>query len=163
MSNTSTDAELLSFERRAQPLTGPLLPLLPPKRDHRELPTLPQRTMQQPVLGVNHPDWTYDTFIVPAAFPRSVRNSTQAPQQQQRQAAVGARVKIDPKQAYRDMIDAQVEARARKVTLDDSAELNSQQQLHLAVTRYRPKMPRLGTGPGLTLVFAHANGFHKGI
>lgn len=72
------------------------------------------------------------------------------------------RVKIDANAAYEQMLTAQVEGHQRQVSVEDKQELEDQEQLLLAVNRYRPKQRREGGQQGLTLVFAHANGFHKG-
>lgn len=158
--------EAFDLEQRGEIISGPLLPLLPPKPIRRQLPVLPKRADGVPALGDRRANWTCDTHILPAAFPRSVRNSTQpVAKQQQQQAAAQQdtpRVKVDAKLAYLKMMEEQVTSREIPVKIDDKLELDAQEQLLLTVNRYRPRQTRNEGPRGLTLVFAHANGFHKG-
>jgi hypothetical protein len=50
----------------------------------------------------------------------------------------------------------------KEVDLSIREELDQQQQLYTVANRYRPQNGREGKEKGLTLVFSHANGFHKG-
>lgn len=49
-----------------------------------------------------------------------------------------------------------------EVDMSSQMELDNQQQLYTVVNRYRSERVRKEPGQGLTLVFSHANGFHKG-
>jgi hypothetical protein len=153
----------MDLEKRAKVQTGPLVPLLPAKTSKRQLPQLPPRASAAP-FGAQRPGWRLDSYIVPAAFPRSARGSTQhpAPAPDKPAAAGATRVKVDANAAYEQMLTAQVEAHQGQVDVEDQREMEEQEQLYLAVNRYRPKKRREGGQQGLTLVFAHANGFHKG-
>lgn len=153
---------LLAQERQVKLHTGPLVPLLPPKPAGRQLPPLPARSSSEPPFGSLHDGWKLDTFIVPAAFPRSAAGSTQHPAAAEEQSVVGGG-RIDVEAAYKQMLEAQLESNKRgQVSVDDKEELAEQEQLHIAVNRYQPRVRREGGSRGLTLVFAHANGFHKG-
>ncbi|ORY36942.1 hypothetical protein BCR35DRAFT_60181, partial [Leucosporidium creatinivorum] len=163
MSSPQQDAKLLDLERRAKVQTGPLVPLFPSKPSKRQLPQLPPRSSAAP-FGPQRPGWRLDSFIVPAAFPRSAQGSTQHPTPApEKPAAAGSRVKVDANGVYEQMLTAQVAAHQGQVSIEDKQELDDQEQLYLAVNRYRPKKRREGGQQGLTLVFAHANGFHKEI
>lgn len=163
MNSLQQDSKLLELEKRAKVQTGPLVPLLPVKASQRQLPQLPPRDCDAP-FGAQRPGWRLDSYIVPAAFPRSARSSTQhSTDAPEKPAAAGAtRVKVDANAVYEQMLTAQVEAHQRQLEIEDKTELEDQEQLYLAVNRYRPKKRREGGQQGLTLVFAHANGFHKG-
>lgn len=155
---------LLELEKRARLQTGPLVPLLPAKTPSRQLPSLPLRTSADAPFGAQQPAWQLDTFIVPAAFPRSAIGSTRHPTTAaEKPTDGGARVKVDANAVYKEMLEAQVPAHQHQVQVDDQQELAEQEQLYIAVNRYRPKARREGGPRGLTLVFAHANGFHKGV
>jgi hypothetical protein len=67
---------------------------------------------------------------------------------------------VDPQKAWDELIKPQVEAFNNPIKLDDRDEIDKQEQLVLAVNRYRP--PANKRRKGLTLVLSHANGFYKG-
>ncbi|KAK4056777.1 hypothetical protein OIO90_002329 [Microbotryomycetes sp. JL221] len=167
---STNDGDLLALERSAVMFDGPLVPLLSPKLDtSSSLPRLirSDSTRMAP-FGPSRRDWTCDTFIVPAAFPRSSKRATIDPTNESTQAAAAPnearaqRQRPDPKQLYRQLMEKQVAAHQQEVDVNDKDELNKQQQLYLAVNRYKSTKPRRHpNAPVLTLVFAHANGFHK--
>lgn len=154
----------LDFEQQVTPLTGPLVRLLPPKPiSSRTLPPLTLRSSTESPFGSSHPTWRCDTFVVPAAFPRSVKGSTARPGPVKANVA-GAPQRIDVDKALLELFEPQSEALKSEINADDPVEYEDQEQLYLAVNRYRSSAPRRAEagGPGLTLVFSHANGFHKG-
>ncbi|GAA5983710.1 hypothetical protein JCM10908_000389 [Rhodotorula pacifica] len=147
-------------------LTGPLLPLLPPKPLNRQLPPLPARPHKTPLA----PGWTCESFVLPAAFPRMFPDSTRKPGEPSRDPTSGSAARgggggkaSDLKARFERLMEEQVEAFSRPVTLEDMDELDRQEQLVLVGNRYKPPpTPRKSAaGPGLTLVFSHANGFYK--
>ncbi|KAM0791474.1 hypothetical protein ACM66B_005927 [Microbotryomycetes sp. NB124-2] len=163
--------ELLALERTAKMLDGPLTPLAAPKPLTRPLPRLVRSEAQkrQP-FGPTRSDWTCDTFVVPAAFPRSTKGATVAPSNESARATAAAtsagperRQRPDSLQLYKALLEKQVEGYQEQVTLDDKSELDKQQQLYLAVNRYKRVKRESSNEPVVTLVFAHANGFHKEI
>ncbi|KAK4046262.1 hypothetical protein OIV83_006185 [Microbotryomycetes sp. JL201] len=175
----TTQEALLALERRAKWLDGPLVPLIGPKPCERELPRLVRSDARrrQP-FGPSRHDWTCDTFVLPAAFPRSTRKATVTPSGHTNSAtgtsaatpgpspAAAARTKPDPLQLYKALLEKQVEAHQEQISVDDESEVQTQQQLYLAVNRYkraRTDDTQSSSDPVLTLVFAHANGFHKEI
>lgn len=155
----------LDYEQRVKPLTGPLVPLLPPKSSSRTLPALDLRSSTESPFGPKHPTWRCDTFVVPAAFPRSVNGST-VPSGSAKVDVSGhtpaQRVDID--KALLELYKGQSEAMQSEIDFSRPGESEDQEQLFIAVNRYRSSTPRnaAANGPGLTLVFSHANGFHKG-
>ncbi|GAA5893666.1 triglyceride lipase [Sporobolomyces salmoneus] len=143
------------IESLARPQTGPLLPLLPPKPLTRSLPPLPVRSPLPQLL----PGWTCETFTVPAAFPRSYPNSTKHASEPLHDPTDAKGGRLDPQKAWDELIKPQVDGFNNPVKLDDKEELERQEQLVLAVNRYRP--PKENRRKGLTLVLSHANGFYK--
>ncbi|BGP32440.1 hypothetical protein JCM10296v2_004221 [Rhodotorula toruloides] len=149
-----------SLERQAKLEAGPLLPLLPPKPLTRLLPPLPPRPANVTPI---HAGWTCERHVFPAAFPRSYANSTKRPDEPKTnpaEPAPGAK-RANPKEALTKLLQPQLDGFRRHVRLDDEAELARQEQLLIAANRYRPERQRTDDGPGLTLVFSHANGFYK--
>ncbi|GAA5899334.1 hypothetical protein JCM5296_007536 [Sporobolomyces johnsonii] len=148
-----------SIEQQATLESGPLLPLLPHKPSSRRLPSLPARSPPPQI----RPGWTCETFVLPAAFPRSYPGSTKHAGEPMLDPTDAQGRRIDPKKAWDELIRPQVEAFRRPVKLDDDEELREQEQLYVAVNRYRPPKQSTGRngGKGLTLVFSHANGFFK--
>lgn len=149
------------------PLTGPLLPLLPPKPLNRRLPALPRRAANVALA----PGWTCDSLVIPAAFPRMFPSATKKPDEPTRDpTAARGRAQGAPKpdltQDFERLVAEQIDAFTHPVTLEDRAELDRQEQLVVVGNRYRPPPPArprpAGAGPGLTLVFSHANGFYRG-
>ncbi|KAL8281173.1 hypothetical protein RQP46_006531 [Phenoliferia psychrophenolica] len=70
--------------------------------------------------------------------------------------------------ALLELFGPQSEALKSEINIDNAEEYQDQEQLFLAVNRYTcepaPRQPAsAASGPGLTLVFSHANGFHKEI
>ncbi|BGP40437.1 hypothetical protein JCM10449v2_004399 [Rhodotorula kratochvilovae] len=147
------------IERRAKLPSGPLLPLLAPKALSRALPPLPLRAASSSPLA---PGWTCETVILPAAFPRSYPRSTKHAHEPRANPAVSsAGGRANPDDALAALVAPQVEALRQPVSIEDAAELERQEQLVTVANRYRPATRREGSGPGLTLVFSHANGFYK--
>ncbi|GAA5978125.1 hypothetical protein JCM5350_007404 [Sporobolomyces pararoseus] len=145
------------IESLALPQTGPLLPLLPPKLPlKRTLPSLPPR-LRSPLESIG---WDLSSFTVPAAFPRSYRNSTKSPTTTEGEEEVGGDKVGDKEELWNRLIKPQVESFNDPIKLQDQEELDKQEQLVLKVNRYRPKQKKKET-KGLTLVFSHANGFYK--
>ncbi|GAA5981685.1 hypothetical protein JCM11641_004214 [Rhodosporidiobolus odoratus] len=134
--------------------TGPLLRLLPPQPITRPLPPLPPSS---PI----HPGWTSQTYILPAAFPRSYKGSTRPASSPRSPFPTPPKPgqRINPNEAYQALLGPQVEGFSYKVKLGDQTELDGQEQLAVVVNRYRPE--KKVEGKGLTLVFSHANGFYK--
>jgi hypothetical protein len=155
--------ESLAAESTATISTGPLVPLLPPRTHRRTLPTLPLRTSSHSPFGPTTTGWTCDTFVIPAAFPRSIARSSRHP-------SAGAATpladgeRVDLNKALLELYTSQAAACSTQVDVRDAAQMDEQEQLFLSVNRYSRATPRAVTGTqvGLTLVFAHANGFHKG-
>ncbi|ORY90676.1 Alpha/beta hydrolase family-domain-containing protein [Leucosporidium creatinivorum] len=158
MSTAALREKILSVERTARLKTGPLVPLLPPKPRSRQLPPLPPRTSSPSPFGSHHPKWQLDTFTIPAAFPRTPRNSTKLPAAATKKPT-GER--DDASAAIVKVYEEQAEASWEEVDLNSQKQFDEQQQLYTVVNRYKPQSWRKGEGRGLTLVFAHANGFHK--
>lgn len=159
MSAAALRDKILAIERTARLKTGPLVPLLPPKPRSRPLPPLPPRISSAPPFGFKHPEWKLDTFVVPAAFPRTPRNSTKPPVAATKKPT-GER--DDASAAVVKIYDGQAAGSREEVDMSSQEDLDQQQQLYTVVNRYRPESGREGEGKGLTLVFSHANGFHKG-
>ncbi|GAA5984293.1 hypothetical protein JCM10908_006129 [Rhodotorula pacifica] len=154
-----TVAEL---EQTVQLLSGPLLPLLPPKPLTRRLPPLPTRPSHQD--DAIAPGWTRETLVLPAAFPRSFPRSTKHPHEPARDPTVPAagEERADPKKAIEQVVRSQLESFARPITPQEAAaEGEKQEQLVVVGNRYRPAKRNSTAGPGLTLVLSHANGFYK--
>ena len=153
----------LKLEEQVRPLSSPLVPLLPPKPSSRPLPSLILRSTTDSPFGTNHPAWCCTTFIVPAAFPRSIKGST-APIGSAPTRNIGLPQKVVLADALHKLFAPQSEAMKSEVNVNKVEEYQDQEQLFLAVNRYS----RLGSRqpgprePGLTLVLSHANGFHKG-
>lgn len=137
---------------------GPLLPLLPPKPITRSLPPL------APSPPSSIPGWKRDTFILPAAFPRTYKNTTKPPGTPKTTLPKKDDGRIDAKRAFEELVNGQVEGFREEISLEDKQELQRQEQLSVVVARYRPQRAvKLAQGEkGLTLVFSHANGFYKG-
>lgn len=74
-------------------------------------------------------------------------------------AAVG---REDADAALLALYERQAAASQEHTSVHNQQELKNQQQFHLAVNRYSPTNRRSSRGGGLTLLFSHANGFHKG-
>ncbi|KAK4704536.1 hypothetical protein P7C70_g1681, partial [Phenoliferia sp. Uapishka_3] len=153
----------IELEKQVKPLTGPLVPLLPPIVSSRQLPTLQLERSDAP-FGTQHPTWQRQTYVVPAAFPRSISGSTAHPDNQ---IAGGdaAPQRVDVAEALLKMFVPQSDALKKEVDVESLEEYQDQEQLFLAVNRYRCTERRTSNKmePGLTLVFLHANGFHKEI
>lgn len=72
---------------------------------------------------------------------------------------------MDVGEAYERLMRAQIEGARRQVDVADEGEVGRQVPLWVSVNRYRPVEEGLkgdGGGEGLTLLWLHANGFHKG-
>lgn len=152
------------IEQQAKPLSGPLLPLLPPKPLSIDLAPLGTTTRPRPPI---HPGWECETVVLPAAFPRSYAHSTKHPHELRINPAVDPATgkRADPERALATLVAPQVEAFKQPISVDDHAELDRQEQLVTVANRYRPAARgarREGEQPGLTLVFSHANGFYRG-
>ncbi|SCV72099.1 BQ2448_4793 [Microbotryum intermedium] len=172
MSTTYTNDELIALELQARNLAAPgaLVPLLPPKSSTRgTLPDLALGSSTRSPFGPSkHSDWKFETFVVPAAFPRSLKGCTSSStkakgSESQSSGAPAATGRIDANLAFHELCMNQLQAlRGGKVSITDQQELREQEQLFLAVNRYvnRAAAPSK-EAPLLTLVFAHANGFHK--
>ncbi len=168
MSPSEADVLALdALELSVQPLTGPLLPLLIPPTPLTAPPPLPPRHDDIPFPG-----WRVDRFTIPAAFPRSAPGSTVPPGALAQGAGPAAAAKGEPTgrhnvgEVYERLMRRQVEGAQRQIDVADQAEVAEQVPLWVSVNRYRPaKVPPTQAGEkgeGLTLVWAHANGFHKG-
>ena len=140
--------KVLALERTARLQAGALVPLLPARPSPRRLPALKPRARDLP-FGQQVQGWQLDSFIAPAAFPRSAK-----------------RVKLeetrpqDRDERLLNVYERQVLSSQAHVDIGDLEELGRQPQMYLALHRFRPRKPR--KGKGLTLLFSHANGFHKG-
>lgn len=156
------------LQKRIPPLTGPLLPLLPPKPLNRRLPRLPPRPATSPSQTAIAPGWTCETLVLPASFPRMFPNNTKWPNEPSRDPTAAGGKKSDVNAGFDRLVREQLEAFTHPVSLDDRDELDKQEQLVIVGNRYRPPPPRRtaasssSSGPGLTLVLSHANGFYKG-
>lgn len=153
------------IEHQAQPLSGPLLPLLPPKALSLRLP--PHGPARPPSPSPIASGWECETVVLPAAFPRSYPRSTKRPTEPRLNPAVDPSTgkRRDAEQALARLVAPQVEAFKQPISVEDRAELEGQEQLVTVVNRYRPAAARRrkdGDEPGLTLVFSHANGFYRG-
>ncbi|GAA5874577.1 hypothetical protein JCM16303_002909 [Sporobolomyces ruberrimus] len=143
------------IESQARPQGGPLLPLQRPKPLGRSLPRLTPRSPPAQL----RPGWTCETLAVPAAFPRSYPGSTKHPQESIHDPTDAKGGRLDPQKAWDELVTPQVRGFNSPVKLDDREELERQEQLVVAVNRYRP--PPNKRRKGLTLVLSHANGFYK--
>ena len=154
---------LIGIEQSVKPISRTLLPLLRPIAPTRPLPTLVLRDSSDSPFGATHTGWHVDTFVIPSAFPRSIPGSAVRPDQSPKPvSADGTPERIDVPRATSEMYQNQVDAYADPVDINNPGSWSEQEQLFLAVNRYRPSAAREGEQPGLTLVFSHANGFHKG-
>ncbi|SCZ88345.1 BZ3500_MvSof-1268-A1-R1_Chr2-1g04349 [Microbotryum saponariae] len=172
MATTYTNEQLVELELQARNLAAPgaLVPLLPPKSSTRGtlLDLALGSSTRSPFGASKHSDWKVDTFVVPAAFPRSLKSGTTSTSNpkgsaSQPSGAPATTGRIDASQAFHDLAVNQLHGlRGGKVSIADQQELREQEQLFLAVNRYvnRAAAPSKAA-PLLTLVFAHANGFHK--
>ncbi|KAM0752403.1 alpha/beta-hydrolase [Meredithblackwellia eburnea MCA 4105] len=170
-------SKLRQLERQVKTLTGPLIPLLNCPLPHSQsVPSLPPRT--KPFKA----GWELQTFIVPAAFPRSIQYSALSRSRSPLSTEGGKPVigqpttaeqkekgRVDIEQAVLELYQPQVEAFQRQYDVEsDKVEMEDQEQLWLVVNRYRPSSAKAlrnsesGT-EGVTLLFSHANGFHKEI
>lgn len=156
-------AETEKIESHAKRIQGPLVPLSPPKHDHNA-PTLNSPTCRANPLE-NHPDWLVETFVIPAAYPRSIPGSTKSPTARTRggNESEQEQERIDLEGALIDLYVAQVQANLNPVEVGEGREVE-QEQLFLAVNRYSRKNLSEHEGRelarrGVTLVLAHANGF----
>jgi hypothetical protein len=158
----ATAAEL---EKTVELLSGPLLPLSPPRPLSRPLPPLPNRPHPSPHDALA-PGWTRETLVLPAAFPRSFPRSTKKPHEPARDPTVAAAPgqRADPQRALEQVVRSQIDSFAHPIGADNvQVEAEAQEQLVVVGNRYRPaRTPSNAAGPGLTLVLSHANGFYKG-
>ncbi|GAA5973819.1 hypothetical protein JCM8115_006010 [Rhodotorula mucilaginosa] len=157
----ATAAEL---EKTVELLSGPLLPLSPPRPLSRPLPPLPNRPHPSPHDALA-PGWTRETLVLPAAFPRSFPRSTKKPHEPARDPTVAAAPgqRADPQRALEQVVRSQIDSFAHPIGADNvQVEAEAQEQLVVVGNRYRPaRTPSNAAGPGLTLVLSHANGFYK--
>ena len=161
----TTAAEL---EKTVELLSGPLLPLSPPRPLSRPLPPLPTRPHPSPHDALA-PGWTRETLVLPAAFPRSFPRSTKKPHEPARDPTVAAAAgpggqRADPQRALEQVVQSQIDSFAHPIGVGNAAaEAEGQEQLVVVGNRYRPaRTASNAAGPGLTLVLSHANGFYKG-
>lgn len=152
------------IERRAVSLDGPLTPLLPAAPSSRQLPPLQLRSSNESPFGAQRRAWHCDSFIIPAAFPRALHSSRHPVEKKTAgTASAGPPPKVDLPKALLQIYEAQVASSEKQVDVNDREALEAQEQLFVVVNRYSlVNKTRVGKEPGLTLVFAHANGFHKG-
>ncbi|KAM0752375.1 alpha/beta-hydrolase [Meredithblackwellia eburnea MCA 4105] len=152
--------KLDQLEKQAKPLQGPLVPLLNnPFQTSRNLPQLPPRSSHF------KQGWNLHTFVIPAAFPRAVKGSALPRSAQPPQPEPVRSGKIDMDKALLDLYGPQVDALQRQYDYQndqDKKEFGEQEQLWIAVNRYRRNVPTSKQN-AVTLVFSHANGFHKEI
>lgn len=162
----ATAAEL---EKTVELLSGPLLPLSPPRPLSRPLPPLPNRPQHPSPYDALAPGWTRETLVLPAAFPRSFPRSTKKPHEPARDPTVaaagpGQRARADPQRALEQVVRSQIDSFAHPIGAGNAAaEAEAQEQLVVVGNRYRPaRTASHAASPGLTLVLSHANGFYKG-
>lgn len=154
MSNPAVE-RLAEINTTAKILDGPLLALSPAKLITRaSLPVLPPRSCP--------PSLIVQTFVLPAAFPRSFSGSTQRETAPARGLSA-ERIDVDLEMV--SLFERQLASSARQLEATQE-EIEAQDQLFTCVNRYTPKHRRSKAGrstkePGLTLFFAHANGFSK--
>lgn len=146
--------ELLALNEQGVLVDGPLLPLARPKLSTpRSIP--PQVTQRTSTSFVNEQGWQVETFIVPAAYPRAFGGQARA---------VGAGMmggppdgKLDVQREWTEMYRRQLRSGSAQRSMGEMGA--EEEQLFITVNRYYPATPLIGQG--LTLVFAHANGFSK--
>ncbi|GAA5898145.1 hypothetical protein JCM6882_003336 [Rhodosporidiobolus microsporus] len=153
-------AELIDRELDLPPPSNPFTPLLPPRADkQRPLPPLQPRSNDS-----FRPGWRIDTFLVPAAFPRTQRNGTRpagTPSPVSHRPPKGDRVDLEA--LLLDVVGTQVEELKKPVTdvEGDEAVVQEQEQLFLAMNRLVPLEKREDGRKGISLVLCHGTGLHK--
>ena len=95
-------------------------------------------------------------------FPTSTKRPDEPTRDPTAAAAAGGTKSDFLKEGFDRLVREQLEAFTHPVSLDDRDELDKQQQLVIVGNRYRPPRNAAPSGPGLTLVLSHANGFYKG-
>lgn len=154
------------------PRTGPLLPLLPPPLASTtfNLPSLPPRASA--FLFEDRTDWICETFTFPGAYPRSVpgcvrlKSERRSGNELEEKTTIPfeAGLKSDVARLVEAMYDAQVNAVLADSPIVSTDEGDCEEErLFIAVNRYRKVRTGVKKEEGLTMVFAHANGFHKGV
>lgn len=116
-------------------------------------------------------EWHVETFVYPAAHPRSlvgataVKGKPESPAAASSSTATGAPAKLSKAeiaQNVKNLMDARIQAMRESEKHDFEQETNPN-PLWIAVNRYYPasSSARSSSSLGLTLVVAHANGFSK--
>lgn len=127
----------------------PFPPALPPP-EHMTLPSLPSGPRRPTFSNL----WTLSTHIVPAAYPRVSPNVPQLERLPESLADKNERRRLNSERAT-ELLAGNIKHSA------DPAEGNKT-VLWNCINRYVPVSKSLcRSGIGLTLFFAHANGFHK--
>ena len=178
---TSTHQLQDALDIRSQPMdpiyAQPLVPLkpVPPLRPHPG--SLPARPASLPASAPFGPSfsstapWEVQTFVYPAAYPRSVANSSSLPSSAAAAAAAATAVEaVIRRTASKDQVQRirdDLLQRRKEAALQQQPELrkrNGPNPLWCVANRYAPT----GSGPSkksqrgaLTLIMAHANGFSK--
>ncbi|SCV70984.1 BQ2448_3746 [Microbotryum intermedium] len=184
MSNTSNgdEDELAILELQAEPLglKGPLVPLLPPKRNARKhaRELLPRRSRGTPFgpygrsidsSSLLHSRGRSDQALL-SQLPRRLRCQASRCREPPRRRRVGPACSA---RFCRELLNVQLKGLRSPTNLYDANELASQQQLYTVVNRYHSSKTH---GPGdrrsatlkdsskepvLRMVMGHANSFHK--
>lgn len=163
---------LAALEARLQAPLVPLKHVKPPSTQPGHIPrrpaTLPASAPFGPQWHSKHGQWSVETLVFPAAYPRSIaRSTTSTPPRKDKRSATStpparlSKEQID--QAVQDIVDNQRTARLVKPDLSQS---NGSNSLWIAVNRYTPmgkqkKNETTSSKDPVTLVYAHANGFSK--
>ncbi|TCD65455.1 hypothetical protein EIP91_002669 [Steccherinum ochraceum] len=133
----------------------PILPY-PTATSHTSPPSLPTTRQARSLL---HPEWTLSTHVVPAAYPRTTPLVPVPP--------IPAFAFGKDKKQRREEIVALANELAEAKLKQGKGELKSlgrdQTALWCCVNRYVRKRSGSGIPKGITLFFAHANGFMKEI
>ena len=160
-------------------LEAPLVPLKHVKTASSKPGYLPRRPSSLPSNAPfgsewhsKHGQWTCETCVFPAAYPRSIARSTTSSQSQKQQQASTSSTdqptrlsKEEIDRAVQDVVSNQRDARK---STPDIATCNGPNPLWIAVNRYTPAAKNKGKQASsssdkdpVTLIFAHANGFSK--
>ena len=163
---------LAALEARLQAPLVPLKHVRPGSTQPGHIPRRPAALPASAPFGAQwhskHGQWSVETLVFPAAYPRSIaRSTTSTPPRKEKQDTSRnppARLsKEQINQAVQDIVESQ---RAARLVKPDLSQSNGPNPLWIAVNRYTPagkyrKDGKPSSKDPVTLVYAHANGFSK--
>lgn len=167
----NTNLKVLEIEQSSTlPFNGPLIPLKSinfTKNNNNNL-NLKTTIKNKRLNSLEDEEWLCETFIIKAASTRSILFSSIKPIDNNNYPTSSTKTttttKIDLNKSLIEIYSEQVKSLKRVGNPNMSTnELEKEELLFLAVNRYSRKNKLISIKDGLTLVLAHANGFHKGL